>query len=133
MRFASAFPLPQARNEEKSQYVPSSSPNVFHSHYADILVYLLVCLRSMLFRFREAQAVELGISKGRNDRRPRLASSCDNLKDCERWRGEILREISRKVSKIQDSAYGLFSSLSRAGLNDVAFREMRFGELTRLA
>jgi hypothetical protein len=66
-----------ARNEEKSQ--------------------------SMLFRFREAQAAELGLS-GRSDRRPRVASSCKDLRQCERWRGEILREISRKVSKIQDGA-----------------------------
>lgn len=58
--------------------------------------------QSMLFRFREAQAAELGLATRRTDRRPRLASSVKNLKDCERWRGEILREISRKVSKIQD-------------------------------
>lgn len=68
-------PSPQARNEEKSM--------------------------SMLFRFREAQASELGLS-GRSDRRPRVASSCKDLRQCERWRGEILRDISRKVSKIQD-------------------------------
>lgn len=67
-----------ARNEEKSQ--------------------------SMLFRFRESQAAELGLV-GRTDRRPRVASSCKDLRQCERWRGEILRDISRKVSKIQD--YGL--------------------------
>ncbi|KAM0748287.1 Isy1-like splicing factor [Meredithblackwellia eburnea MCA 4105] len=57
---------------------------------------------SMLFRFREAQAAELGLS-GRTDRRPRVAASCKDLRQCERWRGEILRDISRKVSKIQDS------------------------------
>lgn len=67
-----------------------------------LLLLLFVLLRSMLFRFREAQAVELGVSRGKGDRRPRLASTCTTLKDCERWRGEILREISRKVSKIQD-------------------------------
>ena len=59
--------------------------------------------RSMLYRFREAKAAEFGVS-GRGDKRPRVATSCKSLKDCERWRGEILREISRKVSKIQDSA-----------------------------
>jgi len=32
-----------------------------------------------------------------------MASACKSLRECERWRGEILREISRKVSKIQDS------------------------------
>lgn len=59
----------------------------------------------MLFRFREAQASELGLV-GRTDRRPRVASSCKDLRQCERWRGEILRDISRKVSKIQDCESG---------------------------
>jgi pre-mRNA-splicing factor ISY1 len=57
----------------------------------------------MLYRFREAQAAELGLGT-RSDRRPKMASACKSLRDCERWRGEILREISRKVSKIQDGA-----------------------------
>jgi pre-mRNA-splicing factor ISY1 len=55
----------------------------------------------MLYRFREAQAAELGLGT-RGDRRPRMASNCKSLRECERWRGELLREISRKVSKIQD-------------------------------
>ncbi|KAI0795721.1 pre-mRNA-splicing factor ISY1 [Abortiporus biennis] len=58
--------------------------------------------QSMLYRFREAQAAELGLGT-RSDRRPKMASTCKSLRECERWRGEILREISRKVSKIQDS------------------------------
>ena len=57
----------------------------------------------MLYRFREAQAAELGLGT-RADRRPKMASACKSLRECERWRGEILREISRKVSKIQDCA-----------------------------
>jgi pre-mRNA-splicing factor ISY1 len=60
----------------------------------------------MLFRFREAQASELGLS-GRTDRRPRVANACKDLRQCERWRGEILREIGRKVSKIQDGTSSL--------------------------
>lgn len=68
--------------------------------------------QSMLYRFREAQAAELGMST-KSDRRPRLASSCQDLRQCERWRGEILREISRKVSKIQD-----------AGLTDYEVRDL---------
>ncbi|TRM63937.1 Isy1-like splicing factor [Schizophyllum amplum] len=58
--------------------------------------------QSMLYRFREAQAAELGLGT-RGDRRPRMASACKSMRECERWRGEILREISRKVSKIQDA------------------------------
>jgi len=68
--------------------------------------------QSMLYRFREAQAAELGLGT-RSDRRPRMASACKSLRECERWRGEILREISRKVSKIQDS-----------GLTDYEFRDL---------
>jgi len=32
-----------------------------------------------------------------------MASAVTDIRQCERWRGEILREISRKVSKIQDA------------------------------
>ncbi|POY76019.1 hypothetical protein BMF94_0742 [Rhodotorula taiwanensis] len=68
--------------------------------------------QSMLYRFREAQAAELGLVQ-KTDRRPRLAAQCKDLRQCERWRGEILREISRKVSKIQD-----------AGLTDYEVRDL---------
>ncbi|CDO77407.1 hypothetical protein BN946_scf184857.g13 [Trametes cinnabarina] len=49
-----------------------------------------------------------------------MASSCKSLRECERWRGEILREISRKVSKIQD-----------AGLTDYEVRDLN-DEINRL-
>ncbi|KAJ7723193.1 hypothetical protein DFH07DRAFT_971678 [Mycena maculata] len=58
-------------------------------------------VQSMLYRFREAQAAELGLGV-RGGQRKRMASACKSLRDCERWRGELLREISRKVAKIQD-------------------------------
>lgn len=77
--------------------------------------------QSMLYRFREAKAMEMGLVS-RNDRRPRLASFCKDLKQCERWRGEILREISRKVTKIQD--YGLTDYEVR-DLNDEINKLMR--------
>ena len=85
----------------------------------------------MLYRFREAQAAELGLGT-RADRRPRMASACKSLRECERWRGEILREISRKVSKIQDGAQGA-SNVTRkltmilfvsAGLTDYEVRDL---------
>ncbi|KAL4102238.1 hypothetical protein PRIC1_005983 [Phytophthora ramorum] len=37
------------------------------------------------------------------NRRPYLASQCDNLKDAERWRRQIVREISKKVADIQNA------------------------------
>ncbi|ORY25631.1 Isy1-like splicing factor [Naematelia encephala] len=61
--------------------------------------------QSMLYRFRETQAVEMGLgNRVKGERRPRMASSVSSLRDCERFRGDILKEISRKVSKIQDSS-----------------------------
>lgn len=68
--------------------------------------------QSMLYRFREAQATSLGVST-KPARRPRLASSVSSLKECERWRSDVIREISRKVSKIQDF-----------GLNDYEVRDL---------
>ncbi|KAK0553682.1 NineTeen Complex (NTC) component [Tilletia horrida] len=59
--------------------------------------------QSLLYRFREAQAAELGLMTRTPTRRPRLASSVSSVKEAERWRGEVMREISRKVSKIQDT------------------------------
>lgn len=55
----------------------------------------------MLYRFREAQAAELGL-KPVHEKRPYSASSVDNLQDAERWRGDVIREISRKVTRIMD-------------------------------
>ncbi|KAI0265421.1 Isy1-domain-containing protein [Gloeopeniophorella convolvens] len=77
--------------------------------------------QSMLYRFREAQAAELGLGT-RSDRRPRMASACKSLRDCERWRGEILREISRKVSKIQDAG---LTNFEVRDLNDEINKLMR--------
>ncbi|CAJ0840634.1 1997_t:CDS:10, partial [Entrophospora sp. SA101] len=54
--------------------------------------------QSMLYRFREAQAVQLGLVKPK-ERRPYLASDCNNLKDAEKWRQQIIREISRKLMR----------------------------------
>jgi len=39
-------------------------------------------------------------------RRPHLASECEHLADAERFRGQILREISEGIAKIQNPALG---------------------------
>lgn len=70
----------------------------------------------MLYRFRQAQAIEMGIERPSSDRRPRMASSVSSLKDCEKWRGEIMRDISRKVSKIQDGECQIQTKCSRQTL-----------------
>ncbi|CAO3599313.1 unnamed protein product [Absidia cylindrospora] len=75
----------------------------------------------MLYRFREAQAAELGkITK--KQKRPALSTSVDNVGECEKWRRDIMREISRSVSKIQDST---LSDYQVRDLNDYINKMMR--------
>ncbi|KAI9322492.1 Isy1-like splicing factor [Dichotomocladium elegans] len=60
--------------------------------------------QSMLYRFREAQAAELGLAPKKRERRPAMASSVNTVGECEKWRRQILNQIARKVSKIQDAS-----------------------------
>ncbi|KAI8393686.1 Isy1-like splicing factor [Radiomyces spectabilis] len=77
--------------------------------------------QSMLYRFREAQAAELG-GISRRQKRPGAASSVNNIGECEKWRRDVLQEISRKVSKIQDTS---LSDYQVRDLNDEINRLMR--------
>ncbi|WVW84784.1 hypothetical protein I302_106819 [Kwoniella bestiolae CBS 10118] len=85
--------------------------------------------QSMLYRFREQQAIEMGMgNRIKGDRRPRMASSVSSLRECERWRGDIMRDINRKVGKIQDVS---LSNYEIRDLNDEInslFREKRHWE-----
>lgn len=58
----------------------------------------------MLFRFREAQAADLGIIDAGRTRRPKMITEVTAVPACEKWRGQVLKEISRKMTRIQDSA-----------------------------
>lgn len=40
--------------------------------------------------------------RGKKERRPHLASDCDNLADAERWRRQIIKQVSKKISMIQN-------------------------------
>jgi len=60
--------------------------------------------QSMLFRFRAQQASDLGILSINSTRRPKAISAQTHIPTCERWRGQVLKEISRKITKIQDLA-----------------------------
>ena len=60
----------------------------------------------MLYRFREAQAAELGLAAPKKfERRPADSSRVDNVRDADKWRGQVIRDISRKISKIMDSKF----------------------------
>jgi len=52
-----------------------------------------------LARWRAAQVKEHG---GKEERRPYLATECTDLKAAEKWRVQIIREISKKVAQIQN-------------------------------
>ena len=49
------------------------------------------------------------------DRRPYLASDCDNLQEAEKWRRQIIGEISRKVAQIQNGAFNSFKFMKACG------------------
>ena len=55
--------------------------------------------QAMLNRFVAAKSAA---NKEDKSQRPYLASECDNLPDCERYRNQIIKEISKKVSLIQN-------------------------------
>jgi pre-mRNA-splicing factor ISY1 len=76
----------------------------------------------MLFRFREAQAADLGIIDAGRSRRPRAITEVDSIPNAEKWRGQVLKEISRKVSRIQDPA---LSDFQIRDLNDEINKLMR--------
>ena len=78
--------------------------------------------QSMLFRFREAQAADLGIIDAGRSRRPRAITEQDSIPLCEKWRGQVLKDISRKVSRIQESA---LSDYQIRDLNDEINKLMR--------
>ncbi|EXJ92068.1 pre-mRNA-splicing factor isy1 [Capronia epimyces CBS 606.96] len=64
--------------------------------------------QSMLFRFRAAQAAESGLLPSSSLRRPKAPSTVSTIPLCEKWRGQVLKEISRKVTKIQDDSLSDF-------------------------
>ncbi|KAL8799294.1 MAG: hypothetical protein Q9182_005998 [Xanthomendoza sp. 2 TL-2023] len=78
--------------------------------------------QSMLFRFRAAQAADLGILDLGRTRRPKAITTITAIPPCEKWRGQVLKEISRKVSKIQDPA---LSDFQIRDLNDEINKLMR--------
>lgn len=65
--------------------------------------------QSMLFRFRAAQAAESGLLlPTAGSRRPKAPSTISQIPVCEKWRGQILKEVSRKITKIQDESLSDF-------------------------
>ncbi|KAF9916164.1 NineTeen Complex (NTC) component [Lobosporangium transversale] len=75
----------------------------------------------MLYRFREAKNAELGGSK-KPERRPFRITEVSSLTEAEKWRRNVIGDISRKVSKIQDPG---LSDFQIRDLNDEINKLMR--------
>lgn len=76
----------------------------------------------MLFRFRASQAASLGILSVTTTQRPKSITSVTSIPVAEKWRGQVLKDISRKVSKIQESS---LSDYQLRDLNDEINKLMR--------
>ena len=76
----------------------------------------------MLFRFRAQQAADLGIIDAGRTRRPKVITEVASIPACEKWRGQVLKEISRKVSRIQELN---LSDFQIRDLNDEINKAMR--------
>lgn len=76
----------------------------------------------MLYRFRAQQAADMGIIDVTRTRRPKAITSIDAVPTCERWRGQVLKEVSRKVSRIQEPS---LSDYQIRDLNDEINKLMR--------
>ena len=53
-------------------------------------------------------AASLGLDKGggREKRRPFLASECKALPECEKWRLDVVRDVARRMSDVQNAGLG---------------------------
>lgn len=77
---------------------------------------------SVLFRLQEQRAEAGGYIDYNSTARPRAVQKVDNLKDAENWRRQVLKEISQKVTKIQDDK---LSNYQIRDLNDEINKLMR--------
>lgn len=76
----------------------------------------------MLYRFREQQAAEMGIIDFNRARRPKAITSENSVPNCEKWRAQVVKEIGRKIVRIQEPA---LSEFQIRDLNDEINKLMR--------
>ena len=71
-------------------------------HFDFFNYWCLLSFRTTLARWR---AAHVGDDAKKDERRPYLASEVNDVKAAEKWRGQVIREISKKVSQIQNGSY----------------------------
>lgn len=70
--------------------------------YLDILYYNTTFFRSMLYRFREAMLIESGVKRHPKDMKSLNPATCTSIPIAEQNRRDALKEIHRKIGRIQD-------------------------------
>ncbi|ODV63956.1 Isy1p [Ascoidea rubescens DSM 1968] len=78
--------------------------------------------QSLLFKYQEFKALEKGYININRLKRPRNVKSVKDLKLSEKWRNQVLGEISRKITLIQDE---MLSDYQIRDLNDEINKLMR--------
>lgn len=53
-------------------------------------------------------AIKKELNSRSKEKRPKYSTECNNLQDCERWRAQVIKEISKKVADIQNASLGEF-------------------------
>jgi pre-mRNA-splicing factor ISY1 len=51
-------------------------------------------------------AMKKDLNSRSKDKRPGLSTECNNLQECERWRTQVVKEITKKVADIQNASLG---------------------------
>ncbi len=51
-------------------------------------------------------AMKKDLNSRSKDKRPGFSKECNNLQECERWRGQIIKEVTKKVANIQNASLG---------------------------
>ncbi|VVC92336.1 unnamed protein product [Leptidea sinapis] len=83
-----------------------------------------------LARWRAAQVQEAG---GQRERRPFLASECNDLQQAEKWRLQIVREIAKKVAQIQNGYSNYDEIFTKVNANELKIRVPKSTKVDRIA
>ena len=77
-----------------------SSPLLYYLHALLMLTSNPHAIRSMLYKFREANLMDLGLARSRA--RPWNPDECKHVSQAESWRADLVSEITQKIARIQE-------------------------------
>jgi pre-mRNA-splicing factor ISY1 len=68
-------------------------------------------------------AMKKELNSHSKDKRPTAATECSNLQECERWRNQVIKEITKKVADIQNASLGEYKIRELNDETNKLFRE----------